>query len=686
MINRQLIRPESIAVVGGSNDISKPGGKVLKNIIDGGYTGNLYVVNHRDTDVQGLNPYKTVADLPETDLAVIAIPAAFVPEAVEMLAAEKKTRAFIIITAGFGEHSPEGKELERQITGIINRHEGVLIGPNCIGVLTPHYHGVFTEPIPHLHPQGCDFISGSGATACFIMEAGIPKGLTFANVFSVGNSAQIGVEEVLEYMDESFDPSTSSRVKMLYLENLAKPQKLYRHAVSLIRKGCMIAAIKAGGSEAGSRAASSHTGALASSDMAVEALFRKAGIVRCHSREELIAVASIFMHPELKGKRIAVITHAGGPGVMLTDALAEGGLEVPPIEGEKAEELKTHLFPGSSVGNPIDFLATGTAEQLGLIIDYTNSHFSNIDAMVIIFGSPGLFQIDDVYDMLHRKMKTSPKPVYPVLPSILTSASAVQSFMARGNINFPDEVVLGHALTKVARTPGPAATAGAPQGMDTAAIRRIIDSAGRGYLSPEQVGALLAAAGISAVLETVVHTRQEAASAAERLGLPVVMKVIGPVHKTDVGGVVLGVETADRVEEEFGRLIAIPEATGVLIQPMVRGMELFAGAKREGAFGHLVLCGLGGIFVEVLKDYSFGLAPLTQEETLSMIQGLRSYHLMKGIRGRKSINMDLYADILVRLSHLVTIAPEIEEMDLNPLIASEGWIKTVDARIAVNRE
>jgi acyl-CoA synthetase (NDP forming) len=261
----------------------------------------LYIVNPREEEIQGIKCHKSVEDLPEVDLAILAIAAGYCLEAVKVLTALKNTKAFIIISAGFSEESESGKVLENEIVSIIQKAGASLIGPNCIGVMTPFYQGVFTLPIPKLSPDGCDFISGSGATAVFIMESGMPKGLTFSSVFSVGNSALIGVEDMVEYLDETFDPKTSSRVKILYIESVNKPEKLLKHAASLIKKGCRIAAIKAGSSEAGSRAASSHTGAIASSDLAVDALFRKAGIVRCYSREELSTVAGIFMHPGTKG-------------------------------------------------------------------------------------------------------------------------------------------------------------------------------------------------------------------------------------------------------------------------------------------------------------------------------------------------------------------------------------------------
>jgi acetyltransferase len=687
MINDQLINPGSIVVIGGSNDVTKPGGKVLRNLIDGGFKGRLYVTNRKEKQVQGLEAFPDAASLPgEVDLAILAVAARFVPAEAEALAHQKNTRAFIVLSAGFSEESMEGTLLEQELVRIVNGVGGALIGPNCIGVLTPSHHSVFTYPIPKLDPAGCDFVSGSGATACFIMEAGIPKGLTFANVFSVGNSAQVGVEEVVRYWDETFDPKTSSRVKLLYMETVAKPQMLLKHAASLVRKGCRIAAIKAGSSDAGSRAASSHTGALASPDAAVDALFRKAGIVRCYGREDLITVAGIFMHPPLKGKNLAIITHAGGPAVMLTDALSAGGLSVPPIESPDAYELLEKLHPGSSVSNPIDFLATGTAEQLGLIIDYVDTRFPQVDGMVVIFGTPGLFPVFEVYEVLDKKMTTCSKPIFPVLPSILTAREEVEAFIGKGRINFPDEVSLGNALGRTYHSPEPREAEGPLPKADKDRIRQIIDNSADGYLAPEQVQGLLDAVRIPRAGEAVVISRKEAVKAARRLGYPVAMKVVGPVHKSDVGGVVLNVRTDSEVEKTFARMMQIEDSTAVLLQPMLSGTELFAGAKYEHKFGHMVLCGMGGIFIEVLKDVSQALVPLSRQEALDMIRRLKSYQIIQGVRGRKGLNEELFADILLRLSVLCRLAPEIEELDLNPLLGEGDAMVAVDARISLRKE
>jgi acetate---CoA ligase (ADP-forming) len=682
MISSQLINPKSIVIIGGSNDTTKPGGKVLKNLIDQGFSGQLYVTNPKETFVQGIKCYSETKDLPEVDMAILAIAAKYCPQTVEILAREKNTKGFVILSAGFHEESEEGGRLEAQIVETINSVGGSLIGPNCIGLMNQFHTSVFTTPIPKLDPKGVDFISGSGATAVFIMEASIPKGLTFSSVYSVGNSAQLGVEDVLQYLDESFNPVTSSLVKMLYIESINNPAMLLKHASSLINKGCHIAAIKAGSSSAGSRAASSHTGALASSDVAVDALFRKAGIVRCYSRDELATVASVFMHKELRGRNIAIITHAGGPAVMLTDALSTGSLEVPKL---KSPELLAKLFPGSSVANPIDFLATGTAEQLGEIIEHCDKKFDDIDGMAVIFGSPGLFEVFDVYKVLDEKMRTCQKPIFPILPSIINVSKEIAYFLSLGRINFPDEVAFGNALCKVFNTPKPVVASVLP-GIDKERIRKIIDAAADGYLSPMQVSELLDAAGIPRAGEAQVITKEDAIKAADRLGLPVVMKVVGPIHKSDVGGVVLNVKDFDRVAVEFERMIKIPETHAILIQPMLSGIELFAGAKYEPGFGHMILCGLGGIFIEVLKDVNSGLAPLGKDEALQMIRGLKGYGILKGVRGQKGVSEDLFADVVVRLSALLGAAPEISELDLNPLLGTPEKVVAVDARICITKK
>jgi acetyltransferase len=697
MINEQLLNPASIVVIGGSNNVHKPGGSIVRNLINGGYKGELRIVNPKEDEIQGIKAFHDAKEIPMTDLAILVVAAKYCPDYVDFLAAEKGVRAFVIISAGFGEETQAGAALEQRILDTCAQYGAALIGPNCIGLMNRNHHSVFTLPIPNLDPKGADFISGSGATAVFILESAVVKGLQFNSVWSVGNGKQIGIEDVLQYMDDNFDPKRDSKIKLLYVENIANPDKLLYHASSLIRKGCRIAAIKAGSSESGSRAASSHTGAIASSDAAVEALFRKAGIVRCFSREELTTAGCIFTVQgsqtlPLNGAMMnfAIVTHAGGPGVMLTDALSKGGLNVPKIEGTIADELKAQLFPGSSVSNPIDFLATGTPAQLGTVIDYCNQRLDQIDAIAVIYGTPGLTQLYEAYDVLDQKIRQCRKPIFPILPSMVTAGPEVADFLAKGHVNFSDEVTLATTLSQIIHTPLPAAHEVELYGVDISQLHNIIfretrrlkfEGKDSSWLSPDCVREILACAGIPMVPEMVSTSREELTAFASRVGYPVVAKVVGPVHKSDVGGVALNIRTAEHLSLEFDRMMQIEGAEGVMVQKMLKGTELFIGAKYEERFGHVVLCGLGGIFVEVLKDVSSGLAPLTYTEAYSMIRSLRSYKIIKGSRGQKGINEQKYAEIIVRLSTLLRFATEIKEIDINPLLANEHDVIAVDARI-----
>ena len=686
MIAKELLNPKSIVICGASSDIHKPGGKSLKNLLESPFKGQIYAVNPKETEVQGVKCYAKVEDLPQVDCALLCIAAKFCAHTVDVLAKEKGCKGFIIISAGFSEENAEGAAIERHIVDTINSVGGSLIGPNCTGFLNVNYAGCFDTPIPNLDPKGVDFITGSGATAVFIKEYGMSNGLKFNSVWAVGNSAQLGIEDVLEHLDETFDPEKSSRVIMLYMEKIGDPQRLLKHSRSLINKGCHIAAIKSGGSAAGSRAASSHTGALATNDAVVDALFRKAGIVRCQNRQELTTVCGVFMHPEIKGKRCAVITHAGGPAVMLTDVLSNGGMEVPSLKEHPASPaLLEKLFAGSSVGNPIDFLATGTAEQLGYIIDTVENEYTDIDFSVVIFGSPGLFSNKEVYDLLDEKMKTCKKPIFPVLPSIINVKDEIEDFIAKGRINFPEECVLGNAICKVYNTPKPQPENVEMPKIDTARIRKCVDSCENGYIGPDQIYELLDAAGIAQKQIRVVDKKQEALDFANEVGYPLVMKVVGPVHKSDVGGVTLNVRDIETVDKEFDRLMAIKDTYAVEMYPMLDGTEVYIGAIRDAKFGHQVFFGLGGIFIEVLKDVQSSLVPISASEAKEALTKLRGYKILQGVRGQQPVNVDVYAEQIARVAALVMAAPEIAEMDLNPLLGNPKNVVAVDARIRIEK-
>lgn len=684
MITNQLINPRNIVVAGASENTEKPGGNIILNLLKHGFGGDIYALNRKQISIPGVTHVYQVDEIKENvDLAILAIPAAACIEVTKELIA-KGARAFIVFSAGFSEAGEAGIQLELELVKLVNDAGATLIGPNCIGVINETYKGVFTTPIPEYDPQGCELISSSGATAVFIMEKAILNGLRFSNIYSIGNAAQTGVEDILEYMDLTFDPDKSPRVKLLYLESIKYPYKFLRHATSLIKKGCKIAAIKSGFSEAGGRAASSHTGALATSDTVIRALFKKAGVVYCSGREELIAVASVFQTSTHVGRNFAIITHAGGSAVMLTDALSSGGLNVPELTTEETEDLLKKLNPGSSVANPIDFLATGNAKQLGEIIDFCDKN-PKIDGMIVVFGSSGLFNVRDVYAMLEKKMNECDLPIYPVLPSPVNAKEEIKTFLESGRVIFPDEVTLGKALVQVHNTME--FTGGNPEmpAMDLIKIREIINAAKDGFLNSTETEKLMEAAGIPVANQLVCKNLEDIKVSQKRLQFPVVMKVIGPVHKTEVNGVRLSISSLEEMEKTFQELMQIPAATGVLVQEMLEGEELYAGTVRQGDFGHLIFCGFGGIFLEILNDTSYALAPLGEAEVNQMIESLKGYPLFEGFRGRPKLAKEKFVDIVIRLAALVHLAPEISEADLNPLIANEKDVKAVDVRVFIDR-
>ncbi len=682
MVNPLLIKPQSIVVVGGSDNTNKPGGKVLENLINGGFQ-NLFVLNPKSDKIQGIKCYSNIDSLPKVDLAILAIPARFCYDTIVALS-QKGTDSFIILSAGFGELNKEGKIIEQKILNIANTNKLSILGPNCIGVINENYKGAFTTPIPTFNPKGVDFISSSGSTAVFVMEAGIKMGMQFSSIYSVGNAIQIQVEDILEYFDNNYIQEESSNVLMLYIEQLSNARKLLKHSRSLIEKGCNIVAVKAGLTDAGSRAASSHTGAMASPEIVVETLFKKAGIIQCYSREEMLYVAGVLFYGLPNGKNVAIITHAGGAGVMCADALEKGKMAVPEIAGEKADELLSQLFSGSSVSNPIDFLATGTAEQLGLIIDYCNAEFEEIDEMIVIFGSPGLFDVKPVYDLLAEKINTSKKPIYPVLPSPINTEKAMKEFIENGKIFFPDESILAQAISKV-NFKTPLFTLNKENNYNSNdTLNNIIENDKNRYLTPVEVSSFLDDAGIKRIPEYYAKNKTQLKKILCDINFPIVMKVVGPIHKTDVGGVVLSINSVEDALNEFNKLMQINDTLSVIVQPMISGIELFIGATRENDLGHVIMAGMGGIYLETLKDINTALSPISTDEAKYMIKSLKGFNILKGARGKKGVDINDFAIIITKLDRLLRVYYQISEIDINPLIASKNEIYAVDCRIKID--
>ena len=685
MLHEKLLNPSNIAIIGGSDHIDHIGGSVLKNLIDQGFKGQIYVVNPKKDMVQGIPSYRDVTLLPQTDLAIIAIPAQDILEVVKILVVKKGTKGFIIYAAGFSELDDNGAAMEKEITQEISAAGGSLLGPNNIGMINQHYAGIFTRPLPLIDAKGVDFISASGATAVFTLEAAQQIGLRFSNLFTVGNSAQIGVEDVLEHVDETFVAGKSSKVKMLYLEGIKNPEKLLKHALSLRQKGCIIVALKSGITEKGNAAAASHTGAMANSDLFVQALFNKAGIIRCRCRNELITLAAILQKTPLKLRNFAVITHAGGPGVIVTDTLTENDLLVPDLSKKHQNSLKKILFPGAATANPIDILATGTAEQLEEVIAYCEHDLKEIDAMIVIFGSPGLGSVHEAYQVIHNMLQTCSKPIFPIFPSVVNVKEEIKEFIQKGNIAFSDEYIFAKNLARVMGNKAPEIVPYPKPNTNDFKIRSLIKEFSSGFLGPKQAYELMEAAGIKMAGQVLVQSETELLKGAKILHYPVVQKIVGPLHKTDKEGVIVNVLNDEELEQNYRNLIQIKGATGVLIQEMIKGKEVFIGGKRETAFPPLIMCGAGGIYIEALKDFQSVLAPIARAEAISMVNKLRITPILKGMRGERSCNLEAFYTALEKVSNLMQLVPEITELDLNPLILTEQDIIAVDARIKIEK-
>ncbi|MGD9188238.1 MAG: acetate--CoA ligase family protein, partial [Desulfobacteraceae bacterium] len=680
-----LFEPKTIVVVGASNDALKPGGRAMKNIIDHGYGGKLWAVNPKTPDILGHPTFTSIDDLPEApDLAIVAIPSKFAVATIEALA-NKGTGAAIVLTAGFGEKDDAGKKAEDAMLKIANAAQMTLVGPNCSGFLTKSYKGKFAGIIPTRPGGEVDIISGSGATVDYVMERGHNRGLSFGNVINLGNSIQVGVEDLVQLYDDNYGPD-SARILMLYMESIKKPAKLLRHAGSLVDKGCAIVGIKSGATAAGERAAASHTGAMATSDTAVGALFEKAGILRVDSRADMINAACVLAIAKgpLRGKRVCVVTDAGGPGVMMSDELNRRGMELPLLK-TKTRDLLGEILPAeSSTANPIDALPSRTADQIKAITGVLgDQEYDTIDAIAILLGDSGMSDNTQIYQAISEAMDHCPIPVFPMFSSVFSSTAIIDEFVSHEKVFFPDEVPLAKALANVAHLRKPERALSVLDGYDKAAVGDVLGGQS-GALSPEVVNGVLQAAGFKLPRQIEVFKRDDLASSCARVGFPLVMKVIGPLHKTDVGGVKLGIGNDEEALQAWDEMLNIDNAQGVLIQPMIGGIEVILGASREGAFGHLVMFGLGGIYAEVLKDVQFGLAPLSEDESLRMIRDIHSYAILEGVRGEPGMDIDLLADNVQRLSRLVHDFPRIKEIDLNPIKGMGTDLYAVDARIIID--
>ncbi len=678
-----LLEPGSIAVIGASEDTTKPGGLLVRNILLRGYSGELLLVNPKSDVVQGARTYKSVDDLPVApELAFVAIPARLVRQSLLDLA-KKGTKAVVVLSNGFGEASEEGRQQERRLVEIADAHGILLIGPNCSGIVSHAHAGKFSGLPPVSRKGGVDFLSGSGATVDFVYENATARGLPFNSLLNVGNSAQTGVTDLLKLYDEAREPD-DSLIKLLYVEVLTRPREFLAHARSLSRKGFLLTGIKSGATEAGSRAAASHTGAMATSDTAVQALFDKAGIVRVQSRMELIDVATalINMGDHLDGRRVAVVSDAGGPGVMLSDELNRQGFAVPPFSERTRTRIAGVLPPGAGVGNPVDCLPTRNAESISAVLSIiTEEEKENVDYILLIDGESGL---SDTWAILEAIMKAQDTLDIPVLQCFLSPTSAAEplaKLRGVGRCYFDDEVSMARALGRVVNRPRVTLPVRELPGYDRAWLSSLFETL-TGTLEPDDAKDVLQAAGIRtpALAELTQRTDMEALD----IPFPWAMKVVGPLHKSDVGGVKLGIENIEQASMAWDELMRIEGAYACLVQQMVQGTEVLIGANREEGYGHLVAFGLGGIYTEALKDINFCLTPLSHEEAEKMVRCIRAFPLVEGVRGQLGMDIEMLADWLIRVGLLVTDFPLIREMDLNPVKGFGSDLYAVDARIIVD--
>lgn len=671
MIGKALISPKSIAVLGASNHLNKPGGGLINNLKTS-FKGEIFPINHQEKIIQGLKCYNNLKEVPNVDLAIIAIPARLCLENIIELSTHHKTTAYIIISAGFEETGEQGKKEASKLKSFAEQKNLTLIGPNCIGVATLNYKAIFVTPPPKLSKTGVDFATASGALAVFLFEKTARRSISFREVFSVGNSTTIGVEEVLQYWDETYRTNESSRIKIVYTEQIRKPALFFKHVSSLKRKGCWILVANPGASEAGSRAAKSHTGALAENSTITHLLIKKAGAILCSSREELANCAAILSQPLPKGKNIAVITHAGGPAVMLCDHLQNSQLHIPEFDEQTQKQLHTLLNQGSSVINPIDMLATANGIQLQKVIEICQSK-NYIDALIVIYGKTGMDNLFDTYDMLAEAVIKSCKPVYCILPSEDSAYNEINHFNNYNISHFPDEILFAKSLALVINTPA----------YNSTELAKPTETKTRNIpLDEKETWQRLQKVNLPIANYKIINNREDFCKS-ENMSFPLVAKVLGILHKSDVQGVVFPINSNQELNAACKDLILINGAKGIFIQEYISGTELFLGAKKHPGIGYSIHFGIGGIFVEVIKDIVSTLAPVSNIEAEELIKQLKAQSLLKGYRNQKAINIKLLAQIISRFSKIFEVYPDISEIDLNPLMANGNKIVTVDARIII---
>jgi len=698
---QSFFNPESVAIVGASRQKGKVGYEILTNMVAGGYPGKIFPVNPKADEIEGLKCYPDLSSIGETpDLVIIIVPAPFVASVMEECA-KVRVKSAIIITAGFKEVGPEGKKLEEEVVKIARRGGIRFIGPNCLGLIAPAYklNASFGGDLPV--PGVIGYISQSGALLAAILDLANANGIGFSDLVSIGNKADIDELDIIK----AFGSQKDTKVIAGYLESITDGDVFVREAEE-ISYSKPILLMKSGGTEAGAKAASSHTGSLAGGDVAYESAFKRAGVIRCDSIKEQFDFAQAFANQPLpEGAAVAVITNAGGPGIMAADAIEERGLTFAKLSDETKKKLAANLPAAANVHNPVDVLGDALADRYEFALDVVLDD-SNVNSVIVLLTPQAMTQAKETAAAVVRiAAKKKGKPVLACFLGAAKVAEGVQ-VLRRGSIPQYDSPESAVATLKVMVDFVRWRTRPRRVVRLFSVNRRKVESIVERHLrqglldiGEAEAKDIIEAYGFATPKGSIATTADQAANIAQQLGYPVVLKIWSPdiLHKSDVGGVKVGLKSEQEVKDAFDLMMyripkKKPEANilGVLVQEMVRtsGKEVIIGMHRDPRFGPLMMFGMGGIMVEVLKDVAFYLAPLTAEDAKQMLVNTKTYHILKGVRGQEGVDIDAIAEGLQRVSQLVTEFPEIKEMDINPyVVGAPGTTPiAVDARISLEKK
>lgn len=697
---KSLFFPKSVALIGASQQPKKLGFEILSNLVKGGFKGDIFPVNPNAQNILDLKAYPSLQAILDSgakvDLAVIAIPAKAVLECLD-LCAQGGVKAAIIISAGFRETGHEGLKIEQKIAELADRYGMSVVGPNCLGVMVPssHLNASFAADMPL---QGdVAFMSQSGALCTSVLDMSLALGLGFSRFVSLGNKAHLNELDFLQEWENDAD----SKVIMAYLEGIADGTKFIEKARK-ITKIKPIIAIKSGSTNAGSRAVSSHTGTLAGSEQAYQAAFKQAGIIRAHSIKHIFDLIIAFAwQPVPEGNRVAVVTNAGGPGIMATDAIERLGLRVASLSNQTMEQLRQALPAAASVLNPVDVLGDALADRYEAALEIVAKD-PDVDAILTILTPQIMTEAEKTAEAVIKTATASGKPM---VTSFIGSerVKAAHDLLMSNHVPNYQSPELGVSVLRSMydqsvwrKEPLPLIESFA---IDKARIREVFSRVRqdkRLEIGESEAREVLEALDIPIPLSKLCKTPDEAADFAERIGFPVVMKIASPdiLHKTDIGGVRLGISGRQEVRDTFDLITLrtqrfMPEADiwGCMVQKQVQGSaEVILGMNRDPQFGPLVMLGLGGIFVEVLKDVSFRIAPFSKVEAEAMVSELRSAAILYGVRGRKKLAISGIVETLLKISQLVTEFPEIVELDINPLTVFEDGkgVMGIDMRLVLS--